>query len=264
MSSNINHQDTLPPGKLIAPVMGYNIEDFEKFKLAIKLLQESLTPGSRQAIFIGDNLITWNKNLSFIREPFFVDLLHDENLSIVEKSNIWRTYILLYFAEKALKLEGDYLELGCYVGTTADILLKKYDLNQYNKKYYLYDAFEWKDGCKHDEMPEHKDPRMYENVSRRFSKNRNVEVVRGYVPDSFNQSFPEEIAFVHMDMNEASAEAKALDLVLPRLSKQGYIIFDDYGWWAYSAQKKALDLIARKHGTNILELPTGQGLLIKN
>ena len=41
------------------------------------------------------------------------------------------------------------------------------------------------------------------------------------------------------------------------------IIFDDYGWWGYSAQKKVLDPIAKEFGETILELPTGQGLLIK-
>ena len=105
---------------------------------------------------------------------------------------------------------------------------------------------------------------MYDNVVNRFSGYENVYVVPGHVPDSFEKAFPNEIAFAHIDMNHASAEAKALDLILPRLSKNGYIIFDDYGWWAYSSQKKALDPIAKKYGTSILELPTGQGLLIKN
>jgi hypothetical protein len=51
--------------------------------------------------------------------------------------------------------------------------------------------------------------------------------------------------------------------VLPRLQKGDVITFDDYGWWNYSAQKIALDPIAREFGQQILELPTGQGVLIK-
>ena len=77
------------------------------------------------------------------------------------------------------------------------------------------------------------------------------------------EGFPDSIAFCHIDMNHPAPEAGALREVLPRLSKGGAIIFDDYGWWWYSAQKRALDPIARSLGQEILELPTGQGLLIK-
>jgi len=38
---------------------------------------------------------------------------------------------------------------------------------------------------------------------------------------------------------------------------------DDYGWSAYINQKKALDAFAKRKGVKILNLPTGQGLLLK-
>ena len=79
--------------------MGYNIADAEKFKFAINLLQESLQKPARETIFVGDNLVTWNRNLSFLRDSFYINLLEDESISTTEKSNIWRTYTLLYFAE---------------------------------------------------------------------------------------------------------------------------------------------------------------------
>ncbi|MED5529215.1 MAG: class I SAM-dependent methyltransferase, partial [Pseudomonadota bacterium] len=66
-----------------------------------------------------------------------------------------------------------------------------------------------------------------------------------------------------IDMNHPIAESKALEIILPKLSNGGVIIFDDYGWFTYSAQKSALDPIASTHDLEILELPTGQGLLIK-
>ena len=64
-------------------------------------------------------------------------------------------------------------------------------------------------------------------------------------------------------MNYPAPESAALQVVLPRLSQGGFIVFDDYGWWGYSAQKRVLDPIAATHGFSILELPTGQGLLMK-
>ncbi len=262
-NSKIENYSRLPMCKIHAPIPGYNVVDAEKFKSAIKLLQQSLTPESQETTFIGDNLITWNKNLSFLREDFYVDLLKGTELSIFEKSNIWRTYILLYFAEKALKLQGDYLELGCYLGTTAKLVLEKCNLKRLNKKYYLYDPFGWKEDDKNHPMPEHENPEMYNSVVKRFSNQSEVKIIRGYVPDSLNEAFPEKVAFAHIDMNNPYAESKALERILPKLSKHGIIIFDDYGWWGYSAQKKAIDPIVKKYKESILELPTGQGMLIK-
>jgi hypothetical protein len=64
-------------------------------------------------------------------------------------------------------------------------------------------------------------------------------------------------------MNHPTPEAGALVKVLPKLAYGGFVILDDYGWWGYSAQKIALDKIAQSFGQEILELPTGQALLIK-
>ena len=44
----------------------------------------------------------------------------------------------------------------------------------------------------------------------------------------------------------------------------GIIIFDDYGWMPFHKQKEAIDEFMLDQGLNVLELPTGQGLLIKS
>ena len=41
------------------------------------------------------------------------------------------------------------------------------------------------------------------------------------------------------------------------------IIFDDYGWIGYQDQQVQEKEFMKKHGLRILELPTGQGLVIK-
>lgn len=240
----------------------FNIVDNEKFQSAIRLLRESLFDGG-QTMFCADNLITWNKNLSFLRDPFFLDNLKDKNVSDVEKGIVWRNYVLLYFAEIASHVEGDFLELGCYTGHTASRLVRKLDLGALGKKYYLYDLFGWVDGDEHTLLPGHNNSKMFEDVVSRFSDYPYVRVIRGSVPESFAQGFPERIAFAHIDMNHPDPEAGALEAVLPRLSSGGAVVFDDYGWWGYSAQKIAIDPIVEKHGLKLLELPTGQAVLLK-
>ena len=63
--------------------VSFNIIDQAKFELAINLLKESVFDGGK-TMFCADNLIAWNRNLSFLRDPFFLEMLHEKNASIVE------------------------------------------------------------------------------------------------------------------------------------------------------------------------------------
>jgi len=243
----------------------FNVADPAKFQQAIKLLCESLSDNAAACIFAADNIITWNRNLSFLRDDFFIQILNDDKNTMIEKSVVWRTYVLLYFAEIASRIEGDFTEFGCHTGNTAANVLKKIDFAALDKKYYLYDLFGWKEGDEHTHMPGHDQTDMYGKVVDRFKPYPFVKVIKGSVPQSFDQGFPEgKIAFAHIDMNHPVPEAAALERVLPRLAKGGIIIFDDYGWWIYSAQKQAIDPIVEAHGLKVLELPTGQALLINS
>lgn len=168
-----------------------------------------------------------------------------------------------YFAKYSSAADGDFIELGCHTGYTAHQLLQNIDLLKMGKKYYLYDLFEWKEGDGHTLLDGHKNPNMHEDVVNRFKAYPNVQIVKGSVPESFSQGLPEKVSFCHIDMNHPAPETGALKAVLPRLQKGGAIVFDDYGWWGYSAQKAGLDPIASESGLEILELPTGQGVLLK-
>jgi hypothetical protein len=48
-----------------------------------------------------------------------------------------------------------------------------------------------------------------------------------------------------------------------RVVPGGVIVFDDYGWKLFEKQKEAEDIFMKARGYEILELPTGQGLVIK-
>ena len=241
--------------------VSYNVTDQEKFDRAISLLKESLFDNGK-TLFCSDNVITWNRSYSFLRDAFFLDMLKNDNIKETEKSIIWRTYILSYFSKIAARLSGDFVELGCHTGHTVHQVIKRLDFKSLMKKYYLYDLFEWNEGDEHTLLKAHENPNMHEDVVARFSKYDFVKIIKGSVPKSFEEDFPESISFCHIDMNHHIPEAAALKKVLPRLVEGGIIVFDDYGWWGYSAQKIALDPIASSYGKEILELPTGQGLLI--
>jgi len=68
---------------------------------------------------------------------------------------------------------------------------------------------------------------------------------------------------MHLDLNNADAEIGALKLLFERMVPGAVLVLDDYGWLAYRAQKLAEDPWFAQRGYRVLELPTGQGLLIK-
>lgn len=213
-------------------------------------------------MFCADNLITRNKSYSFLRDERYLSILSDPLAGLIDKSIIWRTYISLYFANLSLDLNGDFVECGTYEGHTAARILQDINLKNSGKQFWLYDLFGWTVGDRHTNLPEHSNAELHKNAVERFSRYPNVNIIKGRVPASFVDGFPEEIAFCHIDMNDAEAEAGALRAVLPKLAKGGSIVFDDYGWWGYSKQKTALDPIADSFGQQILELPTSQGIMI--
>ncbi len=239
----------------------YNIEQ-EKFIRGLNLIKESLGEHAK-TVYSSDNMICWNRNYGFLRDPFYSNIINDKEISLGDKSIVWRTYILVYFAKICSKLVGDYLELGTYEGHTAQVISEKIDFNRLEKNYILYDLFEWKEGDYHSPLDSLKNKNLYLEICKKFKKNKNIKIIKGRVPDTMEDTIPDQIAFAHIDMNHWVPETAALEMILPKMPIGGVIIFDDYGWYCYHSQKVALDPIAKKYGQEILELPTGQGILIK-
>ena len=84
------------------------------------------------------------------------------------------------------------------------------------------------------------------------------------MPDCLAEAAPDAIAFLHIDLNSPGAEIGALDALFDRVVTGGAIVFDDYGWHFFRRQKEAEDAFMAARGHRILELPTGQGLVIKH
>jgi len=218
----------------------------------------------KDGIFTGDNLFTLGKNLSFLDNEPFMSAYHAHTMTDVEKGVIWRTYILAWAAKNVIsrKIPGDFVECACYKGTSARIICDYVDFGKQEKNYYLYDLFEHDADMLHHSMPEHSDT-LFETVKNRFLDFSNVTVTQGFVPEVLNEVSPQMISLMHIDLNSAPAEIGALELLFDRLSPGGILILDDYGWLAYREQKLAEDAWLAERGYEVLELPTGQGLVFK-
>lgn len=214
-------------------------------------------------IYAGDNLFTYHRNLSFLEDEALMPAFNRHATTAIEQSLLWRVSILLWGARNGLRLEGDFVECACYKGTTARIICDAVDFAQrVDRHYYLYDLFDHDPGMPHHAMSEHGD-RLYAEVQARFSDAPNVTVTQGKVPEVLAEVAPRKIAFMHLDLNNVDAEMGALEVLFDRMVPGAVLVFDDYGWMAYRSQKLAEDPWLAARGYRVLELPTGQGLVIK-
>jgi hypothetical protein len=230
------------------------------FSRSLKGLLESI--GEDRGIFAADNLITWGKSVGWVEDQDFVQAFNTHAKDAVERTIAWRTVTLAWAARQALRVEGDFVECGCYKGTTAHIIYDVAKLAGSDRRFFLYDLFDGAEGIALHAMVEH-GPQLETQVRARFAGLENVVITQGLVPATFEQASPEKIAFMHIDMNNAPAEIGALEALFERVTPGGVIVLDDYGWIAYRAQQLAERDWFASRGYFVLELPTGQGLVIR-
>ncbi|ATE64041.1 hypothetical protein COO09_21410 [Rhizorhabdus dicambivorans] len=241
--------------------MFFGVRDWKQFIGGINTAIKSLKSGA--GLFTGDNLITFGKSLSFMTDERFMAAFKAHATTDIEKGIIWRIATVAWGAANGMRLEGDFVECACYKGITARIVCDYVDFgSQSDRRYFLYDLFEHDSAMPHHHMPEHSQT-LYQEVRQRFADLPNVTVTQGRVPESLSKVSPEKIAFLHLDLNNADAEIGALELLFDRMVPGAIMVLDDYGWLAYRAQKHAEDDWLGRRGYKVLELPTGQGLVIK-
>lgn len=229
-----------------------------------KGISESINSLSHKGgIYFGDNLYTINRNLSFFDDEKFVKSFSVNAETEAEKSIAWRMAVVLWGFQNGLKLQGDFVGCACDKGTTARIICDTLGFYKYkDRNYYLYDLFERDESDIHHVIQDHNEDLLLK-ARKRFSNVPNVVVTKGRVPEVLKDVSPEKIAFMHLDLNNAGAEIGALELLFDRMAPGAVMVLDHYGWLAYREQKLAEDEWLGKRGYRVLELPTGQGLVIK-
>ena len=209
-----------------------------------------------------DNLLTWGRNMSMLDDGYFVSAWHNNVESAADQAIIWRRYVLACAAYHCIHLEGDFVECGAYTGVGIKTIIDYLGGVNFPKMFWGYDTFEHDDSMLNHPMPEH-GAELYERVKAKFEDYAQVELVKGFIPDSFKDNCPEKIAYLHIDLNQAPAEIAALDHLFDRVVAGGIIILDNYEWSAYRPQKLAEDLWFEARKYRVMPLPTGQGLVIK-
>jgi O-methyltransferase len=229
----------------------------------------------------GDRLLTLDKSADFEKEPAFAEALnsirgsHQYDQYNGPDGIAWRLNTLIWAGRVALRTGGDFVECGVFKGDMAWVVLQTIGAERI-PLYWLFDSFDgfspgYSSVQDFPESPEfldfangfYRQPGVVEYVERRFAPFANVTVVKGFLPESLDAAAPSRIGFLHIDLNSPRAEVAVLERLFDRVLPGGVIVFDDYGWKMFHKQKVAEDDFMRRRGYEILELPTGQGVVVK-
>ena len=155
---------------------------------------------------------------------------------------------ILELARTCLKMEGDFVELGCYKGDTSLLLAEV--LKDSDKKLWIYDSFEGlPEKTESDESALGVDFKKGElvitkrEVKQRFLKaNLPVPVIKkAWFSDLKTEDLPEEIAFAFLDGDFYESIKDSLKLVIPKMVEDGALVIHDYSNPALPGVKKAVD-----------------------
>jgi hypothetical protein len=235
----------------------------------LKLLRDLEMQGYANP-FVSDGMATWLKTLPFAEDDRFTELSlkHAGLLPIANWQ--WNLQTVLWAVLRNRDVAGDYVELGVFKGHTTLFCAEYVGFGSWPRTWWLYDTFE---GIPDDQQApgwEETNARAYkgsyslEEVRERFAPFPNIKVIKGRAPEVLNGQAPDQIAFLHVDMNNAPAEIGSLEVLFDRVSAGGIIILDDYTWSATYPQFVAEKAWFAARGLHVLPLPTGQGVFIKS
>jgi O-methyltransferase len=232
---------------------------------------DTITDVYKGHVYCNDMLITITRNLSFRFDQKFMSSFNSSATNQQEKSLLWRLHTLAWAAKNALNVDGDFVECGVFKGFSSEVILKYLDFQNLSRQAYLYDTFAGLPEKTSTEQERkswpyttHDSETIYNEVCNKFSGFKNVNIIRGIVPDSFEISVPEKIAFLHIDMNSEKAELLALNSLFDKVTAGGFIVLDDFGWASNVNQMSTELAFMNERSHPVLELPTGQGIIVKH
>jgi O-methyltransferase len=196
-----------------------------------------------------DDLFVWFRNLFFTTDPKFDAACG--SLDFVLRARLWRLHNLCWAAEQT---SGNIVDIGTYDGKALEVVLR---YAGEGRQVWAYDLF---DDVPQEARKADHGPTLAATVAERL-KPYNVTVHAGDIRTTAH-TLPDTIGFCQIDLNDAAAEGYVFPLVYERLLPGSIVIFDDYGFRRY--RESALTHQRFLQGKEqVLELPTGQGLLVK-
>jgi hypothetical protein len=233
----------------------FTIDDYERVNGALDVLTEVFGPG----LFIGENLVAMDRTMGFLADEKFKAALAEAAPTIEERAIVWRVHTIAWAARRALALPGDFVDVGVRQGFEAAVVGRYLDFAQSDKRWALFDAFtHWRFPPFPNAAASRFDLQPFTARRLAFMPNAQIERLASLLD---LDKAPEAIAFLRIEDPDPSMISGALNKLFPKLCSGATVVIDGYG--AIERRADTLDRFLSRLDHPILELPTGQGLLIK-
>ena len=183
--------------------------------------------------------------------------------------DVWRLYELWAVVGELADVPGAILEVGVWRGGSGALMAARAAALGIEDQVYLCDTWEgvvktgaldtyYRDG-KHDDT-------SLGIVERLLADMRldRVECLQGIFPDDTGDKVADQtFRLCHIDVDVYQSAKDVLDWVWPRLSPQGMVVFDDYGFPACPGITQFVDEQRMQADRLVLHNINGHGLLVK-
>ncbi len=170
---------------------------------------------------------------------------------ISDQVNAAQLQVILQALEKTLRkgISGDIVEFGCYIGTTSLFIRRLLDERREKKSFHVYDSFTglpektWEDSSSAGEQFQAGELSVTKKQFIHEFQKANLKlptIHKGWFSTLTSQDVPAEICFAFLDGDFYGSIKDSLTLVLPRMTKGGIIIIDDYAREALPGAAKAV------------------------
>jgi hypothetical protein len=242
----------------------------ERLRMAHEIIGSGIGLYGEPFRFLEDGIATIH-NADFLTDPRFEGAYQSGAAtgSWAGWANRWRAYIACWCAQQTSHLPGDFVECGVNKGGNPRMIIDYLGPDAFcRRRFYLLDTFEGFDDRYLSEKERETRKRFHyssvlSEVETTFSPYPFATIVQGPVPDTLSKVASNCIAFVSIDMNCVAPELAAAEYFWERMSAGAILLLDDYGFSNHEEQKMGFDAFAAARAVAVLQLPTGQGMIIK-
>jgi hypothetical protein len=215
--------------------------------------------------------VTWWRDRSWA-EPYRRFLQGDAMYGRDENRILDRRFFAIQTALSVADLPGSTAECGVRRGTGSALICQAL-LETYGDsgRHFAFDSFEglpepeesdrmasgrhkWKKG---------KLRTAYEVAHELLAEFDFCQVVKGWIPDSLVVAAEHRFRFVHIDVDLHRPTWDSLAFFYPRMEAGGVFLLDDHGFADCPGARKAAESFFADKPERIVEVPTGQALVVK-
>lgn len=216
--------------------------------------------------YFSDDFMCGLRNLGFLEDPIFIRAVGPRKNDKVLMARIWRLWFTSWSLAQCWKKGGDILDCGTYNGKAFYTSCKYAALlkGDFNRDGNIIAADLFENPPREAQKADH-GPGLESSVRQMFLTTfPDTKVIKGYLPNSLDSVTINQISWCQIDLNSAEHDVSTFKYIFDKLQAGAHVIFDDYGFSRYKNTQKMLDNFLDADNSRIFELPTGQGLWIKN